>query len=433
MLFARFFKDTIIYGIASVITGGLSIILLPYLARVLVPQEYGLMDLLLSTFAIVNIVVPFSITQSIAKFYPSVDASLRPVYASTGLWFTSIMYLLFLFFAIIFIRPIATFFIGNQTYTSVIIISFISTLFYGVFYYLLVQLRWMLKPVHYVVTNFVFVLLSCFLTIVFIRYFHMRVDAFFMARILASLLAGTLGWYFMKNEFIFVCDTKALRVMLAFSTPLVISSVGVFVSLYIDRFLIRAMLSLTDLGIYSACARVASIAGVLISVINFALTPIIYSSHEDPETRVYLALIFKMIIYTMLAIILVLLLFSKPILTEIIGEQYAQGSYVLPILVASFIIAGLYNCAPGLWIANKTKLIAIINIGSAILNTLLCLILIPYCGYMGAAIATLISSIVTLVATTNLAQKYYHISYDWMKIYFAILATLICSYLILSN
>lgn len=429
----RFFKDSAIYAMASLITGSLSILLLPYLARQLSIQQYGVMDLLLSTINIINIIVPLSISQALGRYYPILNTAEQPAYASTGLWFTCITYGLFLFGSLLFIHTWTLLLIGDSQYSQTTSITFLSMFMYGIFFYLQVQLRWMLKPILYLVSNIIFVAITCLLTVLFIHYFQANVDGFFLARIVGCLFASIFCWHYSKQNYRWVLDFTILKKMLSFSSPLVISSIGIFVSLYIDRFIIRSTLSLTDLGIYSACARVASIAGSIMTVMNFALTPLIYSRYQESKTPSHLAFLFKIIIYGMSATIIFLLLFSKQLLTLLIGAKYSAGCYVLPLLVTSFIMSGLYNCAPGLWIANKTKVIAIINILSALVNTALCLILVPLLGYLGAAIATCLSTIATLIISTRYAQKHYFISYDWFKINITILITLIFSFLIVYN
>jgi O-antigen/teichoic acid export membrane protein len=427
----RFFKDSAIYAVSSAITGSLAILLLPYLTRKLTLQEYGVTDLLLSSFTIINVLVALEISQALARYYPTIDENERYRYASTGLWFVFLMYVLFSVLSMIFLEPINDILIGDSIYVSVTAIAFFSMLTFGIFSYLQIQLRWMLKPVEYVISNILFIVISFGLTVGLIEYTELRADGFFIARIIASVAGIGLVWHYSKQNYRFIFDLKILKIMLAFSLPLVISSAGIFVSLYVDRFIIRALLSLQDVGIYSACARIASIAGSILTAINFALTPLIYSRYQDPKTPGDLAYLFKWLVYVMLIITLLLLIFSKQILTTMLGKDYTEGYLLLPLLVASFIVAGLYNCTPGLWIAKKTKLIATINIATAVLNTVLCLVLIPYFGYVGAAMATLISAIATLVASTSYAQKYYYISYDWLRINFAVIVTALCAYLIL--
>jgi O-antigen/teichoic acid export membrane protein len=81
----------------------------------------------------------------------------------------------------------------------------------------------------------------------------------------------------------------------------------------------------------------------------------------------------------------------------------------------------LYIFAPGLDIEKKTKTIAMINIVSAVMNILLNILLIPFLGIMGSALATLISSSLLFLIYMTLSQKIYAIPYTWEKIVFACL------------
>ncbi len=426
----KLFKDTAVYAVASAITGAISFLLLPFLARKLSLQEYGVMDLLLSTFFLINIVVTLEISQSLARYYTTAPAEERYKYASTGLWFIFLMYGLFLLIALLNIKPLTRWLTNSVNATHQVEMAIFSMFAYGIFCYLQIQLRWMFKPYSYAIASVIFIGMSISLTYLFIHHFHMRMEGFFTARFLGAMVAGLLCWYFSKGAYKLFFDVKILKIMLIFSIPLVFSSIGVFFSVYMDRLVIKTTLSLSDLGLYSVCARIASVAGSAMTIVNFALTPVIYSTYKDPATTKQLAALFKYFVNIILCVALFLLLFSKKILIILAGERYSQAHYLLPLLVTSFMINGLYNCAPGLWIANKTKVIAIINLGAALLNLILCLTLLPMFGYMGAGIATLISSISMLALSTFYAQGYYYISYDWPKIISAIGLTSVLAYLI---
>lgn len=426
----QFCKDSVIYGISSMISGGLSILLLPFLTRSITTEEYGIIDLYTAMYAIAAILVPLSITQATARYYPSIESSERYRYTSTGFWFTSIAFFAAFISAWIFIVPLNRIITGDDQYVGLTFLAVSAMAIHGVFNYLQVHLRWILQPMVYAISNVIFVLISLAATVVLIKFFNNKASGYWYARILATVLAGLFIWPYIKNDIRLYFDYSALLKMLNYSIPLVFSSMGILVCLYIDRLLIRTMMTLNDVGIYSASAKIASVASVVMTVINFALTPLIYTNHADPKTPKQVAYLFKLIIYMMLIAIVVLLIAGKKILVSVAGEAYAAGYWVLPLMTASYVVSGLYNLAPGLWIANKTKLIASINIISAILNIILCLVLIPLFGYTGAALATLLSSIIAIIVTTNFAQRYYYISYDWMRISRAVMATIFLGYLI---
>ena len=74
----------------------------------------------------------------------------------------------------------------------------------------------------------------------------------------------------------------------------------------------------------------------------------------------------------------------------------------------------MYLFFPGLSIAKKTGLIALINLFAAVFNVLLNFFFIKYIGVKGAAISTLISSGVSWLAVAGIAQKYYKIQVNYL-------------------
>ena len=86
---------------------------------------------------------------------------------------------------------------------------------------------------------------------------------------------------------------------------------------------------------------------------------------------------------------------------------------LLPLLAGAFALAELYIVAPGLLIAHRTGTIAVINIGSAALNLVLNVLLVPMAGLLGACIATTASAAGALWLNIQLSQRYYPIPYPW--------------------
>jgi len=70
----------------------------------------------------------------------------------------------------------------------------------------------------------------------------------------------------------------------------------------------------------------------------------------------------------------------------------------------------------GLQITKKTKVIAIVIIGSAVLNVILNVILITFFQTKGSAIATLLTQIFYFILIYRFAQKQYYIPYEITKV-----------------
>jgi O-antigen/teichoic acid export membrane protein len=106
-------------------------------------------------------------------------------------------------------------------------------------------------------------------------------------------------------------------------------------------------------------------------------------------------------------------LFAKEIISLITSPQYYEASQLVKYLVPSILLLNMYIFAPGIGIAKKSKFIFMISFSGALLNTLLNIVLIPWLGTKGAAIATLIASFFAFVVYMILSQKFYFIPHQW--------------------
>jgi O-antigen/teichoic acid export membrane protein len=99
------------------------------------------------------------------------------------------------------------------------------------------------------------------------------------------------------------------------------------------------------------------------------------------------------------------------------NEAYWEGLTIVPILLLANVFLGIYY-NQSIWykLADKTKYGAYISIGGATVTILLNLVLIPYLGYMGAAITTLFVYFSMMAASFYYGHKIYPIKYNLRKI-----------------
>ena len=63
----RFFKDSLLYSFANLLTKGIGFILLPIYTRIISKEEYGLFDYITAIGLILGVIVSLEITQSIFR------------------------------------------------------------------------------------------------------------------------------------------------------------------------------------------------------------------------------------------------------------------------------------------------------------------------------------------------------------------------------
>jgi len=110
--------------------------------------------------------------------------------------------------------------------------------------------------------------------------------------------------------------------------------------------------------------------------------------------------------------------FSKEIIKVLaLNANYWDAYQVVPLIILAYIFMGARSVQNlGLYLKNKTKYIAYNTILAAVLNIGLNFLLIPKYKMMGAALATVISFVVLYFVTYFVANRFYKIPYENMKL-----------------
>jgi len=413
----RFFRDSAIYTLPSILSYGISFFLIPLYTRILTPSDYGALDMITVFGSLIALTVALEVSQGVARFYldEKTDEGKKAL-ASTALWFTLVAFTVFLVAALAFAPELSLLVIGAPGLDDVFRFGVIFIWVNGIFYLLKNQLRYELRSKAYSTISIVHSLTTAGASVLLAYVFQFGIYGFLAGMIIGTTAGTLLGFYHLRSTFQLRFDLAKLRAMLAFSIPLVPSSIAVFVSMYIDRLMINYYLSLEEVGLYGVGYRLASVSTLVLVGFQMALTPLVYKHYQEPGTPRQLATIFRTFLAIVIVIFLILSLFADVALRILTTPAYYAASQVVVFLVPAILLSQMYIFAPGIGIAKKTHLFVWINAGGAILNTFFNWMLIPRIGYVGAAIATLIGYMCVFGAYMYCSQKFYYVPHDWRAI-----------------
>lgn len=422
----RFFKDSIIYGFGKFLSYGIGFFLIPIYTRAFPPAEFGVVDLLNTVARLALLTIALEITQAVIRFLADIKShDERVAYSSTALWFSMVMYGVFVVIGWLGADRFSNSLLGEEGQQEVFRVALLMIWFSGIFNLLQNQLRWQSKSTRYTIVSILDTVVSLGLTIIFILVLNSGIIGVFWGQTIGLLFGCVLAYWFSRHDFALVFDWGKLREMLKFSLPLVPSGVAVFVYLYIDRITINALMSIGDVGIFGVGYRIASIVSLLMFGFQISLMPLVYQHYRDPATPRNLSRIFRYFVAGALLMVIGLSLFARELLVLLTTPAYYGAWMVVPLLVPATVLSGMAMFAPGLSIAKRTGMIALINIVGAILNTLLNLLLIPYLGIEGAALATLITTATVFGLSLYFSQKTYPVPHAWRQLSLGILVTVI--------
>lgn len=176
--------------------------------------------------------------------------------------------------------------------------------------------------------------------------------------------------------------------------PLMLASIVFTINQRVDQIMIKEMLGLTQVGLYSAAATLSHVCDVFPSAIATSLFPAVIAAKKEGENRYYGRLqgLFDLMFWLAVLIALPVSFLTPWIIRILYGSAFAPAAGVLSIHIWANVFVFLsYASSRWIEIENLAYISAYVNTGGAVLNVLLNFILIPKFGINGAAFATLCS------------------------------------------
>ena len=420
-MFKRLFKDGAIYGLGTLLARGVNILLLPLYTRVLSPKDYGISEVITTLVLLMGLIPPLEISQGLTRFFPNAKTeNEKTLYASTAVFYVGMICFFFVLVCMPVVDQLAHVFLDPGD--GVFILLALATFLFSALYNLSVQLlRCKFLALKYSVVNVIFSLVSILTSIYTVVVLQIGIKGVLLGNLMGYLVGVILALVFARSSLDWKFSLAKLKEMLVFSAPLVPSAVGYFSTLYINRIMLKFMLTITDVGLYNVSYRIVSPINLIVSTFLSSVTPLVYENYESKNMPLEIARVFRVFFGAALTLMIALSIFAKEALFLLTTKDYYSAASIVPVLTLSAIFSGIYGFNYGLYIGKKTGLVAIINIVSGLINIGLNFILIPYLGLLGAAWATCLAIIINTTFSLWFSQKYYPIPFPIRKIGAALL------------
>jgi O-antigen/teichoic acid export membrane protein len=200
--------------------------------------------------------------------------------------------------------------------------------------------------------------------------------------------------YFQLEPVKWSFDRELARKFLINATPIIIADIAIIVYMRIDQIMIKEMLGASYVGLYAVATTLSEASYFVPTIIVSTLYPMLIQAKEQGERIYYLRLqqLFNMMVWISVLIALITTFISSALIGLLYGKAYADSAPVLNIQIWSAIFVFL-GIASGRWylIEGRYRHISRRSITGVIVNVLLNYILIPVYGITGAAIASLVA------------------------------------------
>lgn len=233
----------------------------------------------------------------------------------------------------------------------------------------------------------------------FLVYINANTMYFAYSIVIDSLIYSLVLFLFsFKSKIIGVISysLNEIKLLIAFSWPLIIASFSILIYMQIDKVMIGVYLTSKDVGIYSAASQISEIFYFIPVMLSNTIFPYLNKLKTSSSVKFDLEFI-KINRYFMLIsmlIIVPIVIFSRSIVLLLFGDDFIESSNILNIHIIGLLFV-FFGVIGSKWILinNFQQITMYKTLIGMVVNLILNFIFIPALGIIGCACATVISQI----------------------------------------
>ncbi|PCH54342.1 MAG: polysaccharide biosynthesis protein [Flavobacteriaceae bacterium] len=441
----RFFKDTIIYGIAAVLPRVINFLLVRVHTDALPTDNYAESTNFYIWAALFSVLLTFGMETAFFRFYKSEEK--KDTLVSTAFISVFVSAILFVVLAFTFSEFFTNIFdFGANLLQLKLLIGIlaIDTLAVIPFAYLRASNR----PIRYAAIKLINVGIIVAINLVFLKYIpefknngeHIPsflntifdstaiVNFIFIANIVGSAISLILLLpYLLKFKWSF--NTVLFKKMLSYSWPIAIAGIAYVINENLDKYLIGQLIDKNSMGIYAACYKLAIFMNLYIMAFRLGAEPFFFNHSDHKDAKETYARILNYFIIVGSLVFVVIVVFLDILKQLFINKQYWEAIVIVPIVLLANLFLGIYhNLAIWYKLTDKTRYAMLFSIIGALITIIMNIVLIPKIGFIASAWATLFAYGSMMILSYFIGKKYYPVPYNLKKSGSYLIASMVISF-----
>ena len=421
-------KQTAIYGISTILGRFLSYLLTPFYTRIFGAESYGIITDVYALIPFALVTLTLGMESAYFRFAAKAEAAggdieqqKRRLFAT--MWgITSLASLIFFALVTLFRSEVSAVmgeaYVANPAYV-VIVAAIVMFDVMGCIPFS--RLRERRRALLFVTLKLLNIILQVALAFLFwaVGLFDTEfgVGWAFVANLLASVITTLIVMVVGKT--LPRIQWAMLGVIFAYSLPLLLSSIAGTAGEFIDRQLIKYLIpegSMAQLGIYGAITKIAVVMTLFTQMYRLAAEPFFLSNFRKEEFVEMNAAALKYYMIASMLIFLGIALF-RDLFALIVGSEFRQGIYILPIVLGANILSGVWlNLSFWYKREEKTRYALWVTLSGLAASVIAGYLLIPRYGYFGAAWSRFVAEVVMVGVSLTMNRICYPTPYDFRRI-----------------
>lgn len=429
-MFKKLAKDTAIYGLSSFVFRFIAFAIFPIYAHTFSVADFGIMELATTLAGIVSLFMNLGMNNAVMRYYwdPGTKEADRSLVISTGLWLLLGSSVIVSGIMIALLHPWHKFIeIHYHLPWLFLILVFVSNIPSQVLVFCQDVLRLHFAPWKFTILSAFSNLFGVALILWLILRCGLGLKGFFVGGLIGLSLALPICFWLIRRDLRLELDPKLGRKLIAFGYPFIFAGLAYWIFSYTDRWMLATMTDNVQVGLYSIAFKFAFVITFINGAFAQAWSPYavkIYS--EDPNYRLVFSRLLSLWFFGLTLVGSMLTVFAPEILRLLTPPAYWPAANVMGLVTMGIVFLGTTQITViGISLAKRTNLLSLASWITALINVVLNLILIPYWGAIGAALATLISYLILTGMYLCFTQRLHLLPLEVKKLVFSLLVIVV--------
>lgn len=411
-------SDTIVYGLGIAVSRFFGIIVTPLLTWVFAPNEFGVIDTIVVTTALLPPLLSLNLESALLRYYHEAQPGReRRRLISTVIGTVLLLSFLAGGICLLTFQWIGRILFQSSTYNLVIITAVMGTILQLLGAMFLWLLRLERRRRAFLGVAFITVASNLAMIVLFVVVMRIGVIGFFLALLISALAQCVVASWILRHEFELSLSFETLIRCLRFSIPIM---PGMWISslmLFLSRFTLLSYSNLTQVGLFGVAYKIATLVLFIFMPFQMAWQPFSMAVMRLDNAKTIYANVARYVFLALSLIMFATVLFAPEIVRVVAGQPYQDASAILIFLVTAMITGQLvFFFYLAISIAEKPILLLYSHLIALTVFVLSAIIFTPFMNGVGTALAFFCANVALSGSTYLFAQRENHIDYPIRRI-----------------
>lgn len=365
--------------------------LVPYYTHVLTTAEYGTADLITTTASLIIPIVTLSITEAVFRFSMDENANLKSLF-SNGLLVVGIG---------CFISFVITQLLGNKNSGGIWNLCCFLIMAESLYNLTAQFVRGVGKTRLYAIGGFIQTLVLVALNIIFLLKFSLGITGYVFSLILSYLCVFLIYTVAGRTyKYIGSFDYKLLKLMLAYSLPMIPNGLSWWAMSYADKYVILVCSGAAANGIYLVSQKIPTVLTMFTTIFHQAWQISAVDEGSKSGKSDFSMMIYNNLQSAMFLCASFIICIVKPLYAIWVSSDYYEAWQSTPMLLLATVFSCLSQFLTVNYMVSKKTIGSLkVTLIGCLVNIILNILTIPRYGIVAAATATFIGYLSTYVVT----------------------------------